>query len=348
MRNNGRIHHLEKSITDTHYDEEITKDEIQYITDNFFNKPSQKDVIKEIKDLYYKKQTSIAKIYEYYFYELMADCKMNWTKWTIKEFLESEDLIRKATGKIKKFPDIFDNNDIIKNLKTVFRLSASVGAAKLSNFPYKPVYELLQEYNVNNNYYDFSCGWGVRLTAALSNNVNYFGTDPNSALVDTLNEFKDLYIQETKTTSTVDIRCQGSEVFVPEWEGKIGVAFSSPPYFNLEEYAQSNRENQSTEDRNYQEWLDTYMVQTIENVDRYLVEEGFFMLNIKNTKEFAMYDDIMALIKKKGYKLHKEIPLKNITRPSVKDTDKTTNEFIMVLVREHVTIKEPETLDEEW
>ena len=76
----------------------------------------------------------------------------------------------------------------IKNIKTVLRLSPSGTAAKVSNFPYKTMLDVFEKYNTNNNYYDFSCGWGIRLLSALANSINYFGTDPNNELVPKLKE----------------------------------------------------------------------------------------------------------------------------------------------------------------
>lgn len=50
----------------------------------------------------------------------------------------------------------------------------------------KSIDELLENYNVNNKYYDFSCGWGVRLLSSLKHNVEYYGTDPNTVLCERL------------------------------------------------------------------------------------------------------------------------------------------------------------------
>ena len=56
------------------------------------------------------------------------------------------------------------------------------------NYPINNIDYILSKYNVNNNWYDYSCGWGARLTGALKNKVNYFGTDPNYLLVDRLKQ----------------------------------------------------------------------------------------------------------------------------------------------------------------
>ncbi len=321
------ISHMGKRFTTKHY-AYLTTEECRQIRDSFWKKPELAEVQAQIKKMY-AGGSRMNHIYGYYFYHLMADCRLKGHKWTIKEFMQSDYLIRFAIGKATAFPKIYAF-DHAKNLKTLFRLSPSGTAAKLSNFPYKPVQEILQNYNVNNNYYDFSCGWGVRLMAALCQDVNYFGTDPNAALCDNLNDLVSEFKTQTATTSQVDIRCQGSETFVPEWENTMGVAFSSPPYFDLEVYSESDSAGQSTNLGSYQAWLEHYLEPTIDNISRYLIDEGYFLFNIKNIKDHNLYDDSKALIESRGFVLEKELDLKNTNRIILQQNDKDNNERIMV------------------
>ena len=81
-------------------------------------------------------------------------------------------------------------------------------------------------------------------------------------------------------TGKVDIRAIGSETFVPEWEGKMDFIFSSPPYFALEIY---KSENQSyKEGMTYEDWMNGWMKPTIENIHKYLKDDGIFAINIKD------------------------------------------------------------------
>ena len=138
------------------------------------------------------------------------------------------------------------------------------------------LFRSLAKYNLNNRYYDFSCGWGVRLLSALKNRVAYFGTDPNYELVARLKQIHQDYDLVNSTISSVDIRATGSEVFHPDWENTMGVAFSSPPYFDLEDYRIGA---QSIRGRDYQGWLDEYLQPTIDNIKRYLVPGGHIIVN---------------------------------------------------------------------
>ena len=71
---------------------------------------------------------------------------------------------------------------LTKKIATAFRLCGIRYCVKVPNFPLKVAAETVAKWNVNGNYYDYSCGWGSRLLAALQNNVNYFGTEDSQFL----------------------------------------------------------------------------------------------------------------------------------------------------------------------
>jgi hypothetical protein len=87
-------------------------------------------------------------------------------------------------------------------------------------------------------------------------------------------------------TSSIDIRCQGSQDFVPEWEGKMGLCFSSPPYFSLEDY-QIGEGQSFKPGMTYQEWRDGFIPQTVENCWRYLTKGGHFIFNVKSFRDYG-------------------------------------------------------------
>ena len=134
---------------------------------------------------------------------------------------------------------------------------------------------------------------------AMRNGVNYFGTDPNHELCGRLGLLKCDYERVCgAVSSTVDVRCGGSEVFHPEWEGKMGLCFSSPPYFDVEDYRVGN---QSYKDgMPYRDWLENYVAPTILNIGRYLVPGGFFLVNIKDTPKYKLTEHWCGLAKGLG------------------------------------------------
>jgi len=324
----GKYHitHLGKTFVTKHF-HEITDEKAKIIKRKFFEKPDFKDVQKQMKLL---KNGGVQHhlVHRYYFYDLMCHAKLKKAKWTIHEFLDSKDLIGFALGKIKNNPKIYNlSTPLIKNIETVFRISPSGTAPKVSNFPVKTINNILEKYNTNGNYYDFSCGWGVRLLGSLCNDVNYFGTEPNAELVTELNRFAHDFKETTGTTSTVQIQNHGSEIFVPDWEDKIGLAFSSPPYFDLEDYQFGE---QSIKNRNYHQWLEEYWRGTVKNIHRYLIQDGYFLLNIKNIKGYNLLDDMKEIAEQEGFTYIESLELKNINRVSLSKHNKHTNEEILV------------------
>ena len=321
-----KITHLGKTFETIHY-ADISDEHCDEIRKQFYEKPSEKLVLNQIIKLY-NGGKMINHIIDYYIKDVMVKARLSTSKWSIKEFFECNDLIRFAYGKIKNCSNFYKDTDSdIKNIKTVLRLSPSGTAAKVSNFPYKTMLDVFDKYNVNNNYYDYSCGWGVRLLASLSNNINYFGTDPNYELVDSLNELSKDFIEITRSNTKADIKPIGSEIKVDNWVGKIGLAFSSPPYFDLEHY---NVGNQSIDNTSYENWINGYWKSTVDNIYDYLIEGGYFLLNMKNIKNHNTLDDMSEVIDKKGFIFVENLELKNINRIFLKQNGKNTNEVISV------------------
>jgi hypothetical protein len=293
----------------------------------YYEKPDF-DLVKKNLEAVYNGSTIIGTITSYYVKDLMAKVKLESPRWSIEEVFESIDLIRYFWSRVLSSDKVYPKTDSdIKNFEAALRLSGGGVAMKPSNYPIKSVDSILSRYNINDKYYDFSCGWGVRMLSSLRNNVEYYGTDPNTLLVERLNQMATDYNTVNGTSAKYDIRCHGSQTFVPEWENTIGVAFSSPPYFNLEDYKIGDQSFKPG--TTYQEWLDTYLRPTIENISKYLVDDGKMLINIKDFLDYKLCSDTRAIAESLGFHYVETLTLKNITRPSAK-VDLNTDEGIMV------------------
>jgi len=318
------IEHLGKTFTTKHF-KAISDDECIAIKEEYFERPTVEKVQAQLLKVS-KGGVMSNVIHKYFFFDLMAQAKLSGGKWSIKEFFDCNDLIRFTVGKVTNCDSFYGGlKDLNTKIATVLRLSPSGTAPKLSNYPLKSVKSILEKYNPNNNYYDFSCGWGVRLLGSMATGVNYFGTDPNHELVDKLNDLGKMYNEITP--APYDIRCQGSEVFIPEWENKIGLAFSSPPYYDLEDYKIGK---QSINNRDYQQWLSEYWDGTVKNIIKYLIKDGFMLLNIKNIKAHNLLDDMKKICEDNGLIYIESLELKNINRVILEQNNKHTNEEILV------------------
>lgn len=242
---------------------------------------------------------------------------------------ECKDLLGHFVEKTTCNPKVYPKElPLIKNIETAFRLGGKGTAAKPSNFPIKTVDYILSKYNVNNNWYDFSCGWGARLTGALKNKVNYYGTDPNYILTQRLSNLIALWKDTIGNNSYTEIRTQGSEVFVNEWKNKFGLAFSSPPYFYLEDYKIGKQSwDKGT---SYEQWLSEYMYNTINNISKYLVAGGYLAININNFLHYNLVDDTKRIIEENGFTYITTETLTNIKRTNSNGGLNDNSEGIMI------------------
>ncbi len=167
--------------------------------------------------------------------------------------------------------------------------------------------------------YDYSCGYGGRLLGIGSSNFkyDYIGVEPNTETVKYLNYLNDIIDEATGVKGTIVQSV--SEEYQPE---DIDLAFSSPPYFNLEKY--SDEETQcmvqfKTED----EWFDGYVVPTIEHIHRGLNREGIFATNIADYKSYDRKEPYevtqrwIETAERIGFKHIQTIKMMLTTRPGV-------------------------------
>lgn len=310
------IHYLGKTYNTTIH-KELTNEEYEQVVKEYYTKPDFELVKKQFVTIA-NGGTKVNHITNYYVKDLMAKVKIHYNNWTIEEALDYKPLIEFFAGKVDKNKKVFpESKSLCKNIETAFRLCGFKTASKPSNFPMKSIDGLLDAYNVNGRYFDFSCGWGVRMLSSLKHGVEYYGTDPNYILCQRLERMASDYKNAVGCDIGTNIYPHGSEVFIPELEGKIGLAFSSPPYFNLEDYRIGNQSWK--EGVTYDSWKGNYLDATIKNVYRYLVDDGYFAINVNNFNKYNDYDlvgDAYELSIANGFELVDIAPMQNITRCS--------------------------------
>lgn len=128
---------------------------------------------------------------KYYFFEERTKAKIKGGNpfHDIVESKETYDELMKMTfryfGKhLYPGPDL--NKRLAKWGWDVGRLFKNFGIP--SQFAFGEAYHLYERHNVNGKVFDYSCGWGNRLLAALCNKLDYTGVDTNPALVEKLME----------------------------------------------------------------------------------------------------------------------------------------------------------------
>ena len=309
----------------------VTEEELEQYRNEYYQKPTLQTVQKQMKKIT-TDGVMIDKITRYYFRDLMAQTQLSTAKWTVEDVFNSTDLCGIFKAKVVNSPKVFKPEvSMGYNIERAIALGGKGYAKVPTQFPFQAVQYIMSNYNINNCVYDFSCGWGSRLLGALKYNINYYGTDPNYKLCEKLKELTIDYKQTIKRDNIIDIRSSGSEIFIPEWENKMGLCFSSPPYFSLEDYKYGNQSWKINID--YNQWLNNYLYPTLDNVIKYLIKDGILAINIKDT-DVPIATNVNSYLKNKLTYLN-TVPLKNIKRlKSTGGLTNTTDEGIYIYKKE--------------
>lgn len=165
----------------------------------------------------------------------------------------------------------------------------------------------------NSVIYDFSSGFGHRLLGALSlpYPITYIGADPFDKSFQSARDIA-AFCQENfpGLNKTIDLRNMGSEDFCdPAYIGKVDLAFSSPPYFNLEVY--SDQSSQAAFGNDYQFFLMQWWKKTVINISQLIKDDGFFLLNVKErVGNFLLGENMVNLAKEHGFVLQETLQIR--------------------------------------
>lgn len=168
------------------------------------------------------------------------------------------------------------------------------------------------------NVYDYSAGYGGRLLGISGSNMsyNYTAVDPNTETIEYLHYLNDCIYDSIGRRG--QLHKNVSEVYQPE---DVDLAFSSPPYFNLEKY--SDEPTQCMNQFNtLDEWFEGYVVPTMQNIHKGLNSDGVFATNIADYKiggktEFKVCERWIETAEKLGFKYRQTIKMMLNTRPGV-------------------------------
>lgn len=180
---------------------------------------------------------------------------------------------------------------------------------------------------------DYAAGYGGRLLGAwAADSVSeYVGIEPNTETYLNGLKFIAFLDSEFNNLQKATLYQECSEDFTiekyPTYKGYFDMAFSSPPYFNLEVY--SNEETQSYNKFNdYERWVKGYLKPTIHNVIDMLKPEGIFAVNIyeditDHCKAPNIRKIIQLLCRENGYIPYKTDFMKLTRRAGNGDRDRS-------------------------
>jgi hypothetical protein len=199
-----------------------------------------------------------------------------------------EQLWKRAESKPRVFPE---GRNSVRSFMTAIGIGWSKCLA-VANFPAKEARKLFRKYcPAGGLIYDPSAGFGSRMAAALLGGFGYVATDPNKDLFPLLYQFHDFLLNSgyVLQDQKFHIFCQGSEVNIPQLHGAVDFVFTSPPYFDLEEYSDDTAAS-TRNYRNFKAWGREYVVPTVLNIKSYLKPGACVAINIKNLPGCALYD----------------------------------------------------------
>jgi hypothetical protein len=250
--------------------------------------------VNELKDGGYLNQTQLSNIDEIdSSYELKDGTKKNYYY-----------LIRWYDKTVGIFPKILQ----------VFRLGCGQPAVNFPALTAKWIYENYTSHIEQDeplNIYDSSAGWGGRIMGAMSSRkkIHYIGTDPNpdnfidelgitryEYLADFYNkncvdDFSDkltTFFNVEKQSNTYDVYQEGSELIhlnpnFQKYKGKLDLSFTSPPYFNREQYSQDEKQSFKAYSE-YEDWRENFLKPTLTTIYDYLKNDRYILWNIADIK----------------------------------------------------------------
>lgn len=122
---------------------------------------------------------------------------------------------------------------------------------------------------------DFSSGWGDRLIACLATNTDYIGIDPNKLLLPRYNKMIKFFKHKCKINL---IQSTIQDAKLPN--KKVDLVFTSPPYFDMEEYPDDGKVMDATETI----WFNKFLVVAINKCIKKLKTGGHLVLVINQKK----------------------------------------------------------------
>ncbi len=169
---------------------------------------------------------------------------------------------------------------------------------------------------------DMSSGWGDRLCGFCASNAeSYVGLDPNTRLIKGYQAQKEMYGRGKDITMVTT----GSEVYDPG-KRKFDTAFTSPPYFALEEYSKDEGQSYMQHDT-FTAWCDKFFFPTLDMVWKALDDSdpkrgGIVCVNISDIITDGNHHDVCDRLnkymsKKKGARYVGCIGLRLSLRPNI-------------------------------
>lgn len=151
---------------------------------------------------------------------------------------------------------------------------------------------------INGRLFDPCAGWGGRMLGTVSAGWHYIGCEPNTTTYNHLLEIVDfLDIKDAVTLHNIPY-----EDLDLTTVGEVDVVLTSPPYFDLEIYA--NDSTQSCQRHSsYDGWLNNWYLPMVEKNMTLLTKDGLSCYNVMDGLCKDIVDHTNTIHKNNGYKM---------------------------------------------
>jgi len=156
-------------------------------------------------------------------------------------------------------------------------------------------------------------GWAGRLLGAVASGAHYIGFDPNTTTFANIQRLVKFLGVEDQVTLICDDAMNMAKYNLP----KVDLVLTSPPYFDLEVYAQEQSQSITKHD-SYRSWSDYFLKGIIENSAALLKPEGVTCWNVGKVGKNDMRDDVRAYLTAIDFVEIKEFNVVSSKRQSLK------------------------------
>lgn len=245
-----------------------------------------------------------------------------------------DERLQNALARRVRYGSLKSESDLRKAIRTVS------GTQAVSNFRPSAAAVLYDRYLPEGGgvTWDMSSGYGGRLLGAIvsSRVEKYIGTDPASLTFDGLTamaaELTSMAEQLGSGPTAIELHKTGSEDFVSD-RGSIGLAFTSPPYFNAEHY--SSEPTQSfIKFPTRESWLNGFLGATLSNAHVGLAASGILAVNITNVASYPnLTEDFLWLARRCGFRYIETLQLASTAMPGTRKGSPYKFEPVYVFIK---------------
>jgi SAM-dependent methyltransferase len=274
---------------------ELDDDKLLKVVYNLFNFDTSRILLEEN----HLKQFMVGLNLVNYFMPHIFEVRCHSFKSPLDCFID-DDMLKKAIHKRISMGDNMSHAGMRK------ALSWTHGTHRVSNFRPSIAKYIYDNYSGDGCVLDFSCGYGGRLFGAYSSDKvkTYIGTDPCQKTFEGLVKLDNYLNSQTEKEMNVSLYEKPFENLELK-EDSVDLAFSSPPYFNTEEYDYEESQSFIKYDTK-EKWRDGFLTPLIVNSHRYLKDGGYFIINVANVKTYpTLEEDVVNLAENNGFILVK-------------------------------------------